>query len=1093
MRVLYFTIVFFLLLSSCKEDRSIQFSQLEKDRTGISFRNILEETEEFNVLNYTYFYNGGGVAIGDINNDGLSDILFTGNMVKNRLYLNKGDFRFEDITAKSGVSDKQGWCTGASMVDINTDGLLDIYICRSADGLPEKRKNLLFINNGDLSFTEKAAEYGLDDSGYSTQASFFDYDRDGDLDCFVINHSLQQFTTGALENAALRNKSNPDFSSKLYQNNNGRFTDVSAAANIQSNVFSFGLGIAISDFNNDLWPDIYLSNDFNEHDYYFLNNANGYFTESVSRYFDYVSLYSMGSDAADFNNDGLTDIVTLDMLPEDNFTQKMHSGAENFEKFQYLFEKGFYYQYSRNMLQKNNGDGSFSEVGQLAGISNTDWSWAPLFADFDNDGFKDLFVSNGYVKDYTDMDFIQYTMNKAVMAKQSNQKVAVQEVLRNMPDNKISNYAFHNNGNGTFTNQASAWGLSRATVSAGAAYGDLDNDGDLDLVVNNSNEEASIFRNNNETSQKNAYLRVQLKGPSGNRQGVGSKIKIYCGGEQYFQEQYPVRGFQSSVDPTLVFGLGNHQRIDSVVIYWPNGEVQRPTSVAVNSTLTVAYSPAGNALPAHAEAPALVTDTLAVARHIENTFNDYSVQRLLPSYYSRLGPCLAVADVNKDGMDDFYLGGAAQQAGQLFMQDASGAFKSSPGGAFKQDAASEDVAAVFADFNRDGSPDLYVASGGYEFRANDVALQDRIYLNDGRGNFMRDEGALPSMLTSTGSVSTVDFDGDGDLDVFAGGRIVPGNYPVAPRSYLLQNDGKGKFTDITDLAAPGLAKVGMVTGSAWMDLNADQSPELVLVGEWMPVMVFDNKKGVLQNASSKYITHDSFGWWNLIQPADLDGDGDLDLVLGNQGRNTQFQASPAEPVTITYKDFDGNGTIDPLLSYYIHGVSYPAVSRDDLADQVPIIKKKYLSYKDYASATSNTLFSPELIKDAITLKATAMETVLLENHGAAGFRPLSLPLEAQYGPVYAAAVMDLNADKKPDILLAGGNSFARIRFGKYSASHGVALVNKGENKFEFLPQQFSGLDFRKDVRNMQSIRVDKKPGMLVAVNDGPVLYVYPKK
>lgn len=1065
---------------------------LEEGRTGVNFRNLVEETDEFNVLNYTYFYNGGGVATGDINNDGLPDILFTGNMVKNRLFLNKGDFKFEDITAESGVADKQGWCTGASMVDINDDGLLDIYICRSADGIPEKRKNLLFINNGDLSFSEKGEEYGLADPGYSTQASFFDYDRDGDLDCFVINHSLQQFTTGAQENAELRSKSNPDFASKLYQNNNGRFTDVSNQAGIVSNVFSFGLGIAVTDFNNDGWPDIYLSNDFNEHDYFFVNQANGTFKESLSDHFDYVSLYSMGSDAADFNNDGLTDIVTMDMLPEDNHTQKMHSGAENFDKFKYLFGKGFYYQYSRNMLQKNNGDGTFSEIGQFAGISNTDWSWASLFADFDNDGNKDLFVSNGYVKDYTDMDFIQYTMNKAIMAKNTNQQVATKEILKNMPDNKISNYAFRNNGNETFTNYAESWGISQPTITAGAAYADLDNDGDLDLVVNNSNDYAAIYRNNNESLNKANFLRVQLKGPAGNKNGIGTKVKLYSGKQLFYQEQFPVRGFQSSVDPTLVFGLGKLSGIDSVMVSWPDGTIQKITTAAINSTLKIEYSPSGESMARHLPGEDYFkSDTLFFSKHEENSFNDFTVQRLLPAYYSRQGPCIAVADVNNDGLDDYFMGGAASKAGKLYLQQAGGGFLLRNTPDFIADAASEDVAALFIDINKDGFPDLYVGSGGYEFNENDPALQDRLYMNDGRGNFRRNKNALPDMITSTGAVCGADFDFDGDTDLFAGGRIVPGRYPVSPRSYVLQNDGKGNFRDVTKEQGHGLMEAGMITSAAWVDLNADKFPELIVAGEWMPIKVFENNKGTLEDASVRYISFESTGWWNTIKSADMDGDGDQDLLLGNYGLNTQFKASVKEPVTITCKDFDGNGTIDPIMCYFIKAVSYPAVSRDDLADQLPLIKKKYINYKDYAAATLPTMFSADTLKNALELKASMMETIYLENIGREGFRRHDLPYQAQYGPVYAIGISDLNSDGKPDIILAGGNSWSRIKWGKYGANHGIALINEGNNRFAYLPQNLSGLKLRSDVRSLQSIRTNGKDALLAGINNSPVIMLIP--
>ncbi|HLL43532.1 MAG TPA: CRTAC1 family protein, partial [Segetibacter sp.] len=645
------TIIVFI---SCRNNNHYLFTKLDKDRTGVKFQNTLFEDGPLNVANYIYFYNGSGVSIGDINNDGLQDILFTGNMVKNRLYLNKGNFKFEDITQKSGVAEKQGWCTGATMVDINGDGNLDIYICRSADINPQLRKNLLFINNGNLTFNEKAEEYGLADAGYSTQASFFDYDKDGDLDCFIINHSLQKYTAGIQDNAELRNEYNPDFADKLYQNNNGRFTDVSRQAGITSNVFTFGLGLAVSDINNDGWPDIYVSNDFNEHDYLFINNRNGTFTESLSKCMDQVSLYSMGSDAADFNNDGLIDIATLDMAPEDNKTQKMHSGAENFDKFQNLFSKGFYYQYSRNMLQKNNGNGTFSEVGQLANISNTDWSWSALFGDYDNDGHKDLFVTNGYVKDYTDMDFLKYSVDRVIRTMHNDSVDAIPEYIRKMPTLKIPNYILKNKGNETFTKATKEWGLDEPGVSSGAAYADLDNDGDLDLVINNSNDYAGIYKNNNETILKNNFLRIQLLGSKENQRGVGAKVKVFSKGQQHYQEQSPVRGFQSSSDPILNFGIGKNNSIDSVVVIWSNNAYQKISNVNPNQTLTINFDDAKENWvydPLATNHSLLTQAKLPGVQHHENTFNDFTEQTLLPGYLSRQGPSIEVADVNKDGLD----------------------------------------------------------------------------------------------------------------------------------------------------------------------------------------------------------------------------------------------------------------------------------------------------------------------------------------------------------------------------------------------------------------------------------------------------------
>lgn len=1080
-----------VILYSCKsDDASTLFTNLDKSSTGINFQNTFFEDGPLNVANYIYFYNGGGVAVGDINNDGLQDILFTGNMVKNRLFLNKGNFKFEDITAKSGVAEKQGWCTGATMTDINNDGKMDIYICRSADVDPVKRKNLLFINNGDLTFSEKAAEYGLDDSGYSTQGSFFDYDKDGDLDCFVINHSTQKYTAGVQDNPALRKEFNPASASKLYRNDNGHYSDASSQAGITSNVLTFGLGIAISDINNDGWPDVFVSNDFNEPDYLFINNRNGTFTEQLSNCMDETSLYSMGSDAADYNNDGLVDLITLDMLAEDNKTQKLHSGAENFDKLQFLFTQGFYYQYSRNMLQKNNGDGTFSEVGQLAGVSNTDWSWAALFADYDNDGNKDLFVTNGYVKDYTQMDFLKYSIDRLIRSKHGETVDAIPEYIKKMPTIQIPNFIFQNNGDETFTKKANEWGMNNPGVSAGAAYADFDNDGDLDIVTNNCNNYASLYRNNSEKIEKNNFLKVKLQGAPGNEQGIGSKVTLYAKGNKYYQEKMPVRGFQSSVDPVLNFGIGQKAVVDSLIIVWPNDKMQTLSNIKAGQTITVNIKDA---------AAIWVYDSTLASRkyftpepaisftHKENQFNDFTVQSLLLNYLSRQGPCMAKADVNKDGREDLFIGGAKDQPGQLFFQSGNGKFAISAQPALAKDALPEDIAADFFDADKDGDMDLYVGSGGYEFNENDPALQDRLYLNDGKGSFSKKENALPQLFTSKSCVKAGDIDGDGDMDLFVGGRVVPGKYPVSPGSFLLLNDGKGNFTNATNTVAPGLKNIGMVTDALWIDINKDGRNDLIVVGEWMPIKVFINRDKVLKDESGNYIKFASSGWWNKIYADDFDGDGDKDLVIGNIGLNTQFHSNEREPLQLYYKDFDGNGSVDPVFCYYINGISYPANSRDDLAEQLPIVKKKFLEYHQYADATIKEIFEPEQLKDANVLQVTEQSTLYLQNDGEKGFTKKLLPAQAQYAPVYAITSLDANKDGKKDLLLAGNNSWTRIKFGRYSANHGVLLIGDGKGNFNYVSQAQSGLNVRGNVRSTLAIKTGNTESIFFGMNNAPVM------
>jgi len=1092
-----FLFILICLVFGCRDDTSHLFTSLDEGQTGINFKNTIFEGEALNVLNYTYFYNGGGVAIGDINNDGLPDILFTGNMVRNRLFLNKGNFKFEDITEKSGIAEKQGWCTGATMVDINGDGLLDIYICRSADINSERRKNLLFINNGDLTFTEEAEKYGLADVGYSTQAVFFDYDKDGDLDCFITNHSLKQYTTGAQNNPGLRNQRNPDFADKLYRNDNGHFTDVSKEAGITSNVFTFGLGVSVTDINNDGWPDIYVTNDFSEPDYLFINNRNGTFSEQLSKQMDEAPLASMGCDAADYNNDGLVDLMTLDMLPESNNGQKMHNGSENFDKFQYLFDQGFYYQYSRNMLQKNNGDGTFSEIGQLAGVSNTDWSWSALFSDFDNDGNKDLFISNGYVKDYTNMDFLKSTMSSVIQAQQGGgQATSDKDYIDKMPTYETPDYIFQNNGDQTFTNRSKEWGFDQKTVSSGTAYADLDNDGALDLVVNNTNGLAGIYKNNSSALLNNNYLKIKLIGDSKNTGGIGSKVKLYCGKQQFYQEEFPVRGFQSSVDPVLNFGVGKHTVIDSLLIIWPNDNMQILRNVKPNQLLTLKIT------DAHAKwhydttinknEQYFSTDTLNDMVHVENNFNDFTVQSLLPDYLSRQGPCIAVADVNKDGLDDIFFSGAKGQPSQIFIQNSNGTFTKKAEPAFVKDTASEDVAAEFFDADGDGDMDLYVGGGGYEFKDNDPALQGRLYINDGKGNFTKKENAIPKMSISTGCVKAADINGDGKMDLFVGGRVVPGKYPEAPESKILLNDGKGNFRDATASVAPTLQNIGMVTDAVWMDINKDGKPDLIIVGEWMPIKVFINHNGKLVDESADYIKFPSYGWWNRIYAEDMDGDGDKDLVIGNYGLNTQFHCSEKEPMTMYFKDFDNNGSVDPILCYYIDGVSYPAASLDDLTDQLPSLKKKFPEYKDYANATIHDLFPDNQLKDATVLKAETMQTVYLENQGNKGFLLHKLPLEAQYAPIYGITSIDANHDGKKDLLLCGDNTWTRIKFGRYAANHGVLLLGDGKGNFSYVSQFKSGLNIRGNVRSIATVKDKDKVQIVVGINNAKALSLHVK-
>ncbi|MDB5224331.1 MAG: ASPIC/UnbV domain protein [Chitinophagaceae bacterium] len=1064
--------IFLCLICGCNAGKVKLFTKLSEDNTGIDFRNLLkEDNPEFNIILYPYFYNGGGIAVGDINNDGLPDICFTGNMVKNRLYLNKGNFKFEDITEKSGIASKEGWCTGVTMADVNGDGKLDIYICRSGLSNINFRKNLLFINNGDLTFTEKAEEYGLADAGYSTQASFFDYDKDGDLDMILINQSTPGYSKGRIEYLYMRiQPADSTLKNKLFRNDNGHYTNVSAQAGITSNPLSFSLGLSTTDINKDGWPDIYIANDFKEPDYYFINNRDGTFTEQLGKSFSHTSLYGMGIDVADYNNDGFPDLIELDMLPEGNHAQKMHMGIDGFDQYNPLFQNGMPYQYMKNSLQKNNGDGTFSEIGQLAGVSNTDWSWSPLFCDFDNDGMKDLFVSNGYKRDNTDIEFLKYAMDKSIKIQLGDTAESAAEYISHMPGIKPGSYIYQNAGNDKFVNKIKDWGLEEKIFSNGAIYADLDNDGDMDLVTNNVDDYAGVYKNNSETLNKNNFLKIKLQGEAKNSLGFGAKVYVWKDGKSFYQEENPVRGYCSSVDPVLNFGLGKMENADSVSVIWNDDKQQVLKNVKTNQTLIIKQAEANSAwyLPANPEKYFSEMKDSVDFTHVENDFNDFVVQTLLPSYLSRLGPCMATADVNKDGKEDIFAGGAKGQSAQLFIQDADGNFVNKLQPAFVKDYLSEDVAAIFFDADKDGDMDLYVGSGGYEFPENDPALQDRVYINDGQGNFAKKERTLPSMLITTGCVKAADIDGDGDMDLFVGGRCMPGKYPLTPESKILLNDGTGNFTDATSIVCPAIEHIGMVTDALWLDVNKDGTKDLIIVGEWMSPKIFINQKGKLTDASSTYIKFAAYGWWNKIYADDFDNDGDTDLVLGNQGWNNQFAASEQKPMNLYYKDFDGNGSVDPFMFYYIGDTSYPAYSRDDVVQQVPFLNKKYLYYTNYADATLHDMFTKEQLNDAGELKANNLSTIYLENKGNE-FVPRQLPAEAQYAPVYAITSADVNKDGNKDLVLAGNNTWTRIKFGRYDASHAVLLLGDGKGNFSYVPQWQSGFNVQGNVRSLERI------------------------
>jgi enediyne biosynthesis protein E4 len=1051
---------------SCSPDKpDMLFSRLSSDQTGIKFNNINSENEDYNVFVYEYFYNGGGVALGDINNDGLVDIYFSGNQVRNKLYLNKGDFQFEDISESSGTAAPIGWKTGVSMVDINADGLLDIYVCRSAANEPHLRKNSLFINNGDLTFTDKAVEYGLDSDSYSTQASFLDFDKDGDLDMFLLNHAVSRIVRNYDIRTESKTQRVPYVGNQLFENREGKFVDVSDSLGIYGPAHNFGLGVSYSDLNLDGWLDLYTSNDYTGSDKLLINQKGKFFKESGIELLTHISRFSMGTDIADVNNDGLPDIYSLDMLPDNNKRQKELMWADNYDIYNEMVRNGLHHQFMRNMLHLNNGKGTFSEIGQLAGLSNTDWSWSALFADYDNDGLQDLFVSNGYKRDYTNNDFAKYRANQ-LLAKNSGKKSDdYTTMLERMSSTKVHNYLFKNNNGIEFADVSDKWGMGEPTLTHGAAYADLDNDGDLDLVVNNMDDEAGIFRNNSENITSNKYLKVRLKGLNKNVNGIGAKVTAYKNGNLMMRELCPYRGFQSSVEPMLYFGAKDISVFDSLVVIWPGGSRQHLKNVSANQTLTVQENSTDNdSKPGLKSVEEMfVENSLVDFVHAENNFIDFKYQPLLTRMYSSMGPAVAFGDANGDGLRDLYFGGAKDQAGELHIQKKDGDFRKADTPSFTNEKTSEDIDAIFFDADNDNDADLYVVTGGYEFSEQDPALEDKLYMNDGRGNFKPRK--LPSMLSSGSCVRSADIDMDGDLDLFVGGRIIPGRYPHAPESFILSNNGKGEFSIVTEAVCQQLQRPGMVTDAAWLDLNNDKQPDLVVVGEWMQVMIFINDKGKLLDKTTDFIKEKTNGFWNTILTHDFDRDGDVDFIVGNHGLNNQIKPSLDRPATLYSYDFDDNNSVDPLLFYYVQNESYPFQTRDELTDQLPAFKKKFPKYADYSTARLEDILSPEAIERASKLDAYRFETTYFRNDGKL-FSSQPLPIEIQFAPVFALAVADVNKDGFDDLITGGNLERTRARTGLLKGNNGFIFLGDNTGNFRFVNPSVSGISISDDVRKI---------------------------
>jgi enediyne biosynthesis protein E4 len=1069
------------------------FTRIPSDSSGLQFMNYLLESKDFNSFSYEYLYNGGGVAAGDINNDGLTDLFFSSSILPNKLFLNQGNLKFKDISVSSGIAAEVGYFTGVTMVDINNDGLLDIYVCKSAAVSPQDRRNALYINNGNLTFTNKAKAYGLDDASYHTQAYFNDMDLDGDIDLFLLNHPRDMHQANNVNLAynkagklvAVMDTQRTYFSYRYYVNNNNKFVDKTMKAGLGT--YAFGLSAVIDDFNNDGYPDIYTCNDYHQPDFLYINNKNGTFTNKFSDYFRHTSYSAMGSDYADINNDGFSDLMVVDMMAESIVRQKQLVGPGNYDNFNKRVDYGLGYQYVKNVLQLNNGNGSYSDISYLAGVPFTDWSWAPLIVDLDNDGLKDIYVTNGYFRDVTNLDFSVFeadSIRKAMYKVKSDEEAMA--LLAGIPSVKIQNYFYRNNGNLTFTNQSVESGMNDFSWSSGAIYADLDNDGDLELVVNNLNDEAFLYKNNTIENRKGNFIRFKLDGPAKNKSGLFTTVEIETpDGKKQYQRYYPTKGFLSSHERFVHFGIAANESA-SIKVIWPDKKFIELKSLAANRVYTLNYAEAVGVDTIKKEiTPTVFTDitesTNINYKQTENPYIDFKLEPLLPHQFSRMGPCISVADVNGDKFNDIYIGGSKGVEGTLYVQDVAGKFKKLNQSAFTSDKKYEDTGSEFFDADNDGDQDLIVVSGGNESPNDNSMYVVRLYSNDGKGVFSRNM-SFPEIKTSGKAIAIDDFDKDGFADIFLGGRVVPGHYGIIPSSYLLKNN-KGVFTDITS-GISDLSKIGMVTDATWCDTDNDGWKELIMVGEWMPLTFYKNNAGQLNAAPNQMAA--TYGWWNTIAHADLDGDGDEDLIGGNVGLNTRYRGDENSPVTMVANDFDKNGSTDCVVSVYENGVSYPIVLRDQILDQMIFLKKKYLRYKDYSNQTVNDIFTAEQLKSATFFKANHMTSSIFINDGKGTFTPQLLSVRAQIAPVNAIITEDVDKDGKTDLLLAGNDYSTEVETGRNDAGIGLLLRNQGGTSFKSIPVSISGFYLPGDVKCVKRITINNKTCFIAGKNQGRV-------
>lgn len=1079
---------------------STLFTILPSSVTHVDFVNHLDFKKQieskFNIYTYRNFYNGCGVALADINRDGLLDIFLTSNMGTNALYLNKGNFRFQDISAQAGITGTGQWSTGASVADVNGDGWPDIYVCNSGNFPGDEKRNELFINNGNLTFTEKAAEYGIDDPGYSTHGAFFDYDKDGDLDLYVLNNSSKAIGSFDLKNN-LRYERDSLGGDKLYKNEGNVFRDVTREAGIYGSIIGFGMGVTVGDINLDGWPDIYVSNDFFERDYLYLNNHDGTFRETLIDMIKSISEASMGADMGDINNDGYPDIYATDMVPEHNDRMKTKTTFDDWEGYKSNAENGYYFQFTRNMLQLNNGDGTFSEIGRLAGVSATDWSWGALIMDLDNDGLKDIFVANGIYKDLTDQDYIQYFSNRdMIMSIISGRNIDYKTLIESIPSVKIPNYAFRNLGNYRFRNMSEDWGLATPSHSNGSAYGDLDNDGDLDIVVNNVNMPLFIYRNEtNNMIPDNHFLKFVLRGDNGNTDGIGTKITAINDGTIIYTEQIPTRGFLSTVDSRPNIGLGHLTNVDSVIIEWPDDRITMLTNVKADQILTLFQKDASPGRGWRPSAPPedktlfieLNASSVLDFKHIENDFNDFERERLLYHMLSTEGPGMCKGDVNGDGLEDIYICGAKGEAGVLMIQRKDGSFRKSEINAFEEDKVSEDVGCEMFDADNDGDIDLYVASGGSELPESSSALSDRLYFNDGKGHFVKSAQVLPAgKFESTSCVRACDFDNDGVEELFVGIRLKPFLYGVPVNGYILENDEKGGFSDVTSIVAPELTKIGMIRDMLWEDVDGDADLDIILAGDWMPLKIFLNDGGKFREKKDAFGQEKTDGWWNCLAAADFDSDGDIDFIAGNHGLNSRFKASEEKPVSMYVNDFDLNGKVEQIICGFDGDTSFPLALKHDLVRQIPALEKKIQTYNSYKSQTITDIFSEEQLKNSIHLNSYLMETSLFINDGSGNFSQKKLPAEVQFSPVYGAETGDFDGDGKTDIILGGNLYNVKPEVGRYDASYGSFLRGDGRGGFTFIPPAATGLRLNGEIRDIKELKTTSGNILVVARSNDSV-------